>query len=170
MSQRQVIILCVAVSIAVVTTIIVAVNLATPQTRVIYRPIPTPLPPRPTAAQVQPTRPPNPVTSRPIEAFAAACGQYLRQVDIRQLLDLPAPNEDLFEYRHSMVWVITTMAQYYRGETPFDRLLTAYHRHTRAIDALPGEWHVMLVTAECYPETILGQRWEALKQAARAAR
>lgn len=158
----------VVVSIAAV----MAVNLITPPTRIIYRARPTAAAPR---LSTRPNPPPVPVyTAAPtpdraaeLDQFAAACGRYLRQVDFRRLLDLRAPNAALFEYRHSMVGIITTYGLYVQGEASEADVLRTYRRHTRAIDALPGSVHILLVSEECYPETILGHRWEAIKQAFR---
>lgn len=107
---------------------------------------------------------------RELPAFAAAGGRRLRQADIEAALELPASNEALFEYRNSLVGVITRLVHYARGDGPFADVLTAYRYHTHAIATLPVEWHALLVEAECSPETVLGQRWwEGLKQAAQAA-
>lgn len=166
MSQRRVVIVCFVLPcavLAVVAAIVLIVQLATPPTRVIYRPLPTPPPARPVAAPVATVAPRGASLSQ-VTAFAQRCGHYLRSVNMDGLLSLPAPDADLFEYKKSVGLLLTTYGLYHYGEARLAEVLNAYSRYDRAIDPLLGGQYTILVSEGCWPQTILGDRYEALKQ------
>ena len=165
MSERRIFVVSFVIPaaiLAVIAAIVIAVQLATPPTRVIDRPLPTSLPARPAAAPVA-TVAPRGASLSEVTAFAQRCGHYLRQVNFDALLALQAPDAELFEYRQSVVFLLSTYGLYRHGEARLADVLTAYTRYDRAIDPLLGGEYTILVAEGCWPKTILGERYEPLK-------
>ncbi len=164
MSQRRSFVVPSAILaiLAILAAIIIVVNLATPPTRVIYRSLPTPPPARPAAAPIATVAPPKATISE-VTAFAQRCGHYLREVNFDALLALQAPDADLFEYRQSVVGLLSTYGLYRHGEVRLAEVLSTYTRYDRATDALLGGQYMILVAEGCWPQTILGDRYDALK-------
>ena len=114
-------------------------------------------------------RQPAAVVADPVEGFAVVCGFYLALGDISSFAALQINHADLTEYQHSIVHVVATYRRYLLEQATAEEVIQAYRRHVRAIYQLPGEQHTILIGADCDPGTILGDHWEAIKQAAQAA-
>ena len=102
-------------------------------------------------------------------AFARTCGRYLRDGQFNHVLALTAPTPQLHEYRDSLVLLVTTAVLAGEGRRTYAEVLQVYGRYDRAVIPL-GNLYTQLVAAGCWPETAIGEAYEAIKQAARAAR
>ena len=102
-------------------------------------------------------------------AFARTCGRYLRDGKLNHVLALTAPTPQLHEYRDSLVFLVTTAVLAGDGRRTYAEVLQAYGRYDRAVIPL-GNLYTQLVAAGCWPETAIGEAYEAIKQAARAVR
>lgn len=97
-------------------------------------------------------------------AFARRCGLYLRSVEIDRVPDLSAPNGTLYEYRDSMIELLSTCGLYVQAEVGRDDVLWAYQRHAAAIGQLTGFLCTTLAEEDCHAGTILGARWDDLRR------
>lgn len=127
----------------------------------------------PSLGETLSNRLPQPQRSQPSTArsltedvtiFARRCGRYLRAVEIDRVLDLPTPNRTLYEYRDSMVELLSIYGLYMHAEAGRADVLRAYQRHAAAIGELTGFLRSTLEEEECHAGTILGSRWHDLRR------
>ena len=102
-------------------------------------------------------------------AFARTCGRYLRDGKLNHVLALTAPTPQLREYRDSLVLLVATAVLAGEGRRTYAEVIQVYGRYDRAVIPL-GNLYTQLVAAGCWPETAIGEAYEAIKQAARAVR
>ena len=102
-------------------------------------------------------------------AFARTCGRYLRDGKLNHVLALTAPTPQLHEYRDSLVLLVTTAVLAGEGRRTYAEVIQVYGRYDRAVIPL-GNLYTQLVAAGCWPQTAIGEAYEAIKQAARAVR
>lgn len=100
-------------------------------------------------------------------AFARTCGRYLRDGKLNHVLALTAPTPQLHEYRDSLVLLVATAVLAGEGRRSYAEVIQVYGRYDRAVIPL-GNLYTQLVAAGCWPETAIGEAYEAIKQAARA--